>query len=168
MAELQNTNENKSLISSTKKHNLTFTVNVACLIQICITYSKGRREASFHPSVLSSIRPSVWSSIRLVMVCLLRWGKERVEYRHGAVENNIYKCCKFLFFILGFLDLSTLILSLSQQLKELGWAFFFLFFFEILFRILEIFNAFYIAIIFFSIVQWMPEQTIVKHTFIRY
>jgi len=38
--------------------------------------------------------------------------------------------------------------SLSQQLKELGWAFFF-FFFEILFRILEIFNALYIAIIFF-------------------
>jgi hypothetical protein len=49
---------------------------------------------------------------------------------------------------LGFLDLGTLILSLSQQLKELGWAFFF-FFFEILFRILEIFNAFYIAIIFY-------------------
>jgi hypothetical protein len=40
-------------------------------------------------------------------------------------------------FILGFLDLGTLILSLSQQLKELGWAFFF-FFFEILFRIFEI------------------------------
>jgi hypothetical protein len=48
---------------------------------------------------------------------------------------------------LGFLDLGTLILSLSQELKELGWAFFF--FFEILFRILEIFNAFYIAIIFY-------------------
>jgi hypothetical protein len=29
-------------------------------------------------------------------------------------------------------------------MKELGWAFF-LFFFELLFRILEIFNAFYIA-----------------------
>jgi len=40
-----------------------------------------------------------------------------------------------------------LILSLSQQLKKLGWAFFF--FVEILFRILEIFNAFYIAIIFY-------------------
>jgi len=48
---------------------------------------------------------------------------------------------------LGFLDLGTLILSLSQQLKELGWAFFS--FFEILFRILGIFNAFYIAIIFY-------------------
>jgi hypothetical protein len=48
---------------------------------------------------------------------------------------------------LGFLDLGTLIPSLSQQLKELGWAFFF--FFEILFGILEIFNAFYIAIIFY-------------------
>jgi hypothetical protein len=66
---------------------------------------------------------------------------------------------------LGFLDLGTLILSLSQQLKELGWAF--LFFFEILFRILEIFNAFYIAII-FIIVQWMPERAAIKHTFIRY
>jgi len=50
---------------------------------------------------------------------------------------------------LGFLDLGTLILSLSQQLKELGWAFSFSFFFEILFKILEIFNAFYIAIIFY-------------------
>jgi hypothetical protein len=55
----------------------------------------------------------------------------------------------FLILILGFLDLGTLILSLSQQLKELGWAFFFFFFFEILFRILKIFNAFYIAIIFY-------------------
>jgi hypothetical protein len=53
----------------------------------------------------------------------------------------------FLFFILGFLNLGTLILSLSQQLKELGWTFFF--FFEILSRILEIFNVFYIAIIFY-------------------
>jgi hypothetical protein len=83
------------------------------------------------------------------MVCLLQQGGERVEYRRSAMENNIYQCCKFLFlflfFILGFLDLGTLILSLSQQLKELGWAFFF----EILFRILEIFNAFYIAIIFY-------------------
>jgi hypothetical protein len=35
---------------------------------------------------------------------------------------------------------------LSQQMKELGWVFFF--FLEILFRILENFNAFYIAIIF--------------------
>jgi hypothetical protein len=33
----------------------------------------------------------------------------------------------FYFFILGFLDLSTFILSLSQQLKELGWVFFFFF-----------------------------------------
>ncbi len=44
------------------------------------TYSKGHREA-FHPSVPSSIRPSVRSSIRPVMVCLLRWGRERMEYR---------------------------------------------------------------------------------------
>ncbi len=75
-----------------------------------------------------------------------------MEYRCGAMENNIYYCCKFffsfLFFILGFLDLGTFILSLSQQLKELGWAFFF-FFLEILFRILKIFNAFYIAMIFY-------------------
>jgi hypothetical protein len=48
---------------------------------------------------------------------------------------------------LGFLDLGTLIMSLSQQLKELDWGFFF--FFEILFKILEVFNAFYIAIIFY-------------------
>ncbi len=37
-----------------------------------ITSSKGRCEASFHPSVLSSICSSVWSSICLVMVCLFR------------------------------------------------------------------------------------------------
>jgi hypothetical protein len=47
---------------------------------------------------------------------------------------------------LGFLDLGTLILSIFQQLKELGWAFFF---FEILLKILEIFNAFYFATIFY-------------------
>jgi hypothetical protein len=32
-----------------------------------------------------SIRPSVWSSIHLVMVCLLGRGKERVEYRRSTV-----------------------------------------------------------------------------------
>jgi hypothetical protein len=48
--------------------------------------------------------------------------------------------------ILGFLDLGTLILSLFQQLQELGLAFFFL---KFLFHILKIFNAFYIAIIFY-------------------
>ncbi len=97
-----------------------------------ITYSKGRHEASFHPSILSSIHPSIQSSICPVMVCLLRGGEERVEYRCGAAENNIYQCCKFLFlfFILGFLDLGTLILFLSQQLKELGWAFFLKFYLE--------------------------------------
>jgi hypothetical protein len=50
-------------------------------LYIQITYSKGCHEASFHPSVLSSIRP--------VMVCLLQRGKERVEYRCGVAENNI-------------------------------------------------------------------------------
>ncbi len=52
--------------------------------------SKGRHEVSFHPSVPSLIRSSVRSSIRPVMVCLLRRGGERVEYRRGAAENNIY------------------------------------------------------------------------------
>ncbi len=51
---------------------------------VSITYSKGRREASFHPSVSSSISSSIQSSIRLVMVCLLQWGGERVEYRCGV------------------------------------------------------------------------------------
>jgi len=53
-----------------------------------ITYSKGRCEASFHPSILSSIRPSIWSFIHPVMICLLRRG-ERVEYRWGAAEKAI-------------------------------------------------------------------------------
>jgi hypothetical protein len=42
-----------------------------CLMACYITYSKGRREASFRPSVPSSIRPSVRSSMGPVMVCLL-------------------------------------------------------------------------------------------------
>ncbi len=65
------------------------------------------------------------------------------------------------------MDLGTLIMSISQQLKELGWAFFKKNLFENLFRILEIFNAFYIAIIKKIIVQWMPERAAVMHTFIR-
>jgi hypothetical protein len=54
-----------------------------------ITYSKGRREASFHLSVSSSICSSVQSSICFVMVCLLRRGGERVEYRCGTTEKAI-------------------------------------------------------------------------------
>jgi len=46
-----------------------------------ITYSKGCCEASFHPSFPSSIRP--------VMVYLLRRGGERVEYRCGATKKAI-------------------------------------------------------------------------------
>jgi len=55
-----------------------------------ITYTEGRHEASFHPSVSSSIHPFVQSSICLVMVCLLRRGEERVDYRCSVAENNIY------------------------------------------------------------------------------
>ncbi len=87
----------------------------------------------------SSIHPFVRSFIHPVMVCLLRRGGERVEYRCGVTENNIYQCCKFLFFILRFLDLgTTLIMSLSQQLKPVSFSttervglglFFFFFFF---------------------------------------
>jgi hypothetical protein len=97
-----------------------------------ITYSKGRCETSFHPSILSSIHPSVRSFICPVMVCLFWHGEERVEYRHDTRQRIIYVnvviLFYFLFFILGFLDLGTLILSLFQQLKELGWVFFFFFF----------------------------------------
>ncbi len=46
-------------------------LNLRCLMACYITYSKGRREASFRPSVPSSIRPSVRSSMGPVMVCLL-------------------------------------------------------------------------------------------------
>jgi len=54
--------------------------------------SKRRREASFHPSVPSFIHPSIWSSICFVMVCLLRWGEERVDYKHdeaGKVKDIV-------------------------------------------------------------------------------
>jgi hypothetical protein len=57
---------------------------------------------------------------------------------------------------LGFLDLSTLILSLFQQLKELGWAFFF------------IFLKFYLEYLKFSVLFTLPERAAIKHTFIRY
>ncbi len=59
-----------------------------------ITYSKGRREASFHPSVSSSICPSVWSSIHPIMVCLLRRGGERLEYRLYVTEKAIRNIVK--------------------------------------------------------------------------
>ncbi len=42
-----------------------------------------------------------------------------------ARRRIIYISVLIYFLILGFSDLGTLILSLSQQLKELGWAFFF-------------------------------------------
>ncbi len=51
-----------------------------------ITYSKGRPEASFHPSVSSSIRLIIHPS---VVVCLLQRVEERVEYRHGTAEKAI-------------------------------------------------------------------------------
>jgi hypothetical protein len=91
-----------------------------------ITYSKGRCEASFHPSVPSSICPFVpsWS--------VYSNGAEKEWNTDTAQRRIIY--------------VSVVNFSLSQRLKELGWGFFF---FEILFRILEIFNAFYIAIIFY-------------------
>jgi len=60
------------------------------------------------------------------------------------------------FFILGFLDLSTLILSLSQQLKELGWGFF------------SIFLKFYLEYWKISMFITLLERAAVKHTFIRY
>jgi len=52
-------------------------------------YSKGCREASFHPSVPSPIRPSIQSSIHLVMVCLLWQGEKRMEYRRDTTEKAI-------------------------------------------------------------------------------
>jgi hypothetical protein len=89
-----NSHTKGSQLRSLCKYNFSFTkVGVAkafCFfLFLVILYSTGRHEASFHPSVSSSIRPSV-PSIHLVMVCLLRQGGERVEYRCGAAENNIY------------------------------------------------------------------------------
>jgi len=50
-----------------------------------VTYSKGCRETSFHPSVPSYIRPSVRSSFHLVMVYLFWRGGKIVESRHGTM-----------------------------------------------------------------------------------
>jgi hypothetical protein len=98
---------------------------------------------SCHPSVHLSDYPFVspWSVYfdRAEKDWNTNTARQRIIYI--SVVKNIY----LFFFILGFLDLGTLILSLSQQLKELGWASLFSFCFEILFRILEIFNAYAIA-----------------------
>jgi len=131
------------------------------------TYSKGRREASFHPSVPSSIHSSVGSSIRPVMVCLLRRGGERVEYRRAQrriIYINVVNFFYFFYFgVFGLRYTHPVSFSTTERVG-LGFSFFF---FEILFRILKIFNAFYIAIIFIT-VQWVLERAAVKHTFIRY
>jgi len=97
--------------------------------QVHITYSKGRCEASFHPSVLSSICPSVrYPSVPSWSIYFdeveKEWNTDMVWQRiiYISVVNFI------LFLILEFLDLGTLILSLFKQLKELDWFFFFFFF----------------------------------------
>jgi len=98
------------------------------------------RHSSGHPSISSW---SIYSD-----ETEKEWNTDAVRQRIIYISVVNFYFFIFLILILGFLDLGTVILSLSQQLKELGWAFFLLFF-EILFRILEIFNAFYIAIIFY-------------------
>jgi hypothetical protein len=123
-----------------------------CILKAKITYSKGRHEASFfihlfrHPSIHSSGHPSVPSWSVYSEGVEKEWNTDTPPWRIIYISVVNFYFLKF--FILGFLDLGTLIVSLSQQLKELGWAFFFCFF-EIFFRILEIFNVFYIAIIFY-------------------
>jgi len=42
-----------------------------------------------HPFVRSFICPSIRSSICLIMVCLLRQGEERMEYKRGVAEKAI-------------------------------------------------------------------------------
>jgi len=46
-------------------------------------------EASFHPSIPSSIRPSIQSSIRLVMVCLFQQGGEKMKYKLDTTKKTI-------------------------------------------------------------------------------
>jgi len=74
------------------------------------------------------------------------WNTDATRWR--IIYISVVYFYFYFYFLFWGLDLGTLILSLSQQMKELGSAFFFLFF-EILFTILEIFNVFYIAIIFY-------------------
>jgi hypothetical protein len=99
---------------------------------------------SRHPSVHPYDHPSISSWSVYTDRTKKEWNKNAVRQRiiYISVVNFF-----LLFFILGFSDLSTLILFLSQQLKKLGWVFFF---FLILFNILfEFFNVFYTAIIFY-------------------
>jgi hypothetical protein len=101
---------------------------------------------SRHPSVHLSGHPSILSWSIYSDGAEKEWNTN-VAWR-GIIYISVVNLFFFKFFICGFLDLGTLILSLFQQLKELGWVFFFFFFLN-LFRILENFNVFYIAIIFY-------------------
>jgi len=130
-----------------------------------ITYSKGHRETSFHPFVLSSICPSVWSSIHLIMVCLLRRGGERVA------ENNIYISVVNFYFYVYFLfwgfwtSVHSSCLFLNNWKSSVGLFFFsFLKFYLKYWKFLMLFTLPY----FFIIVQWMWERAAIKHNFIRY
>jgi hypothetical protein len=78
---------------------------------------------SHHPSVHPSGHPSVPSWFVYSDTAEKEWNTNTMQWKIIYISVlNFY----FIFiFILGFLDLGTLILSLSQQLKELGWAFFF-------------------------------------------
>jgi len=67
-----------SFVDMPPPHICTFPNRCCWSVCIYITYSKGHREASFHPSVSSFILLSIRSSICPVMVCLLWRGGERV------------------------------------------------------------------------------------------
>ncbi len=80
---------------------------------------------SHHPSVHLSDHPSISSWSVYFDRVEKEWNTDAMRRR--IIYISVVILFYFIFYILGFLDLGTLILSLSQQLKELGWAFFFFF-----------------------------------------
>jgi hypothetical protein len=81
---------------------------------------------SHHPSVHPSGHPSVSSWFVYFEGAEKEWNTDAM--RRKIIYISVVNFILFYFIILGFLDLGTLILFLSQQLKELGWASFLSFF----------------------------------------
>jgi len=83
---------------------------------------------SHYPFVHSFDHPSVSSWSVYFDGAEKEWNTDVTQRR--IIYISVVNLFLFLFLFLGFLDLGTLILSLSQQLKELGWTFFSFFFFK--------------------------------------
>ncbi len=120
-----------------------------------ITHSKGHREAFIcpviHLSCHSSVHPSGHPSISSWSVysdeAEKEWNADTARLRILYISVVIYIYYFIFYFgVFGFKYTHPVSFSTTERV---GLGFFSFFLFEILFGILEIFNAFYIAIIFY-------------------